>query len=1456
MDKADSDFLHQLFRENNELRAKFNALQRELYNKAVQNETMEEEIRQLKLRLEEGKTTPSRPTTQGGHVRKGARITNDSVASPSTPNAAKDLSEALFTLERKSAELKQVREDLAKNQSMYEEEVAKTEDLKRQMTDVQEELHDLRQFRATALKDAENAAKKEVQVAVPDDIMDLQEKLEDANATIHQQKRQIVDIAADANRRHNEQQNQLQGVEALIEGIRREYDEFIEVTKLENEAYQKVQQEEYERLRDEYENHKREQFEDKKRLMTEYQGLLYSMQGQFDEYRMTAEFLFNAEVAKLEDELSSQAARYEQEIMYVIQAKDKFYADMMVAKDAKIMNLIEGSDLQNLMQKHEMDMENIRKEHAREIERVKSDQESEQKHLVSLLQRQNVSLESKCDKLQTHLKSLETRIKDLMATIEVKNKMISDREEARLRAETDNQRKLDDMTARINVLAQEKEHLRHKVIRLALDAKGEGHNSIENMLKRISRETNELRFDYEGMSVKYDSMLSENQLLSKRLKEREKFVDFLEKEVARRTEEFQNMTRTFEDFLAARARQSRRERAKRLMKLHGSLKCALLIGFAKTEQCQSGVALEDEGVWTKSQQEGVPPGYMDAKGLLKARVPEREGASLSAVHMPLEVEKETRKAELERGYAYLRRFKTLSRAFATGDFRIIPNGEPTTSTEGMPGTWQKTALYAKLEDANITLARLYKEPPREDVTKQLPHPKPLVYIPEGDPNAVARPQVKDPKVLKIYDDAERGAAPPKKRPKSGEIKTLQKLFAGKEIRHQLNGLKIFSKYLEDMVKNKVRRNINIENKAFSSWIGYNEHSSFIFSQLGYVYDSITRHFIPQELPEGDNRLQFAYQEVQFQRWKKEGPPGPNDDWLNFTCATVSVCSIIGSKFQADAGSDIVARLKSLNTDSNGDLTKHHQTLGLTRDATDTSIKNIQWMYSILQREDPKGLPMYLHAVAEIAQARNSNDLQELVVVERSKGIPYEAEVQAAYAMFGLVKDASDDMVIIAYARAATNQPQKERELKEALKSIAIARDSSVLQHFLETGQHFVQEAAPMGVSVKDLPAGMQNIGNTCYLNSLLQLYFTIRPLRDAVIDFKPEIFSGEQEQKRQRSAEFVQQLQSLFTDLIWTDTASVEPPKRLAEIALNNENLFGQQQDIGESMDNILDLLETALVAFDVQTNLVKRLFFGKTKQTLRYSNPTGEPNTSCKSEEFSHLIVEVKEDLYTALDAYFETTQVDLEGKEAQKELFILEAPPILTVQIRRVKYDREKKQAYKSNEYLRYHKTIYLDRYHAECREGRVGNHVLGDNPMEHDGDNDPTAQDDGVSGQATMLPNQENGLQTDIGEVTSSADMNQLEYKLHAVFIHLGEASFGHYWIYIYDEENDRWLKFDDSVVSKVSESDVFSDTTGSTANAYALIYVKVTDAKQILNAYARSPKMRAHYLERFSGVSSPR
>jgi len=110
-----------------------------------------------------------------------------------------------------------------------------------------------------------------------------------------------------------------------MESIRDEYEEFITITRNENEAFQSRQKSEYNTLKQEFEQYTNRTFEEKKRTMMEYQNILTTMQAQFDEYRTTTEMMFNIEMVKLEEEMSSQAVRYEQEIMYIIQAKDKFY---------------------------------------------------------------------------------------------------------------------------------------------------------------------------------------------------------------------------------------------------------------------------------------------------------------------------------------------------------------------------------------------------------------------------------------------------------------------------------------------------------------------------------------------------------------------------------------------------------------------------------------------------------------------------------------------------------------------------------------------------------------------------------------------------------------------------------------------------------------------------------------------------------------------------------------------------------------------------------------------------------------------------------------------------------------------------------------------------------------------------------------------------------------------------
>ena len=98
----------------------------------------------------------------------------------------------------------------------------------------------------------------------------------------------------------------------------------------------------------------------------------------------------------------------------------------------------------------------------------------------------------------------------------------------------------------------------------------------------------------------------------------------------------------------------------------------------------------------------------------------------------------------------------------------------------------------------------------------------------------------------------------------------------------------------------------------------------------------------------------------------------------------------------------------------------------------------------------------------------------------------------------------------------------------------------------------------------------------------------------------------------------------------------------------------------------------------------------------------------------------------------------------------------------------------------------------------------------------------------------------LQSYINEVYS--DMEKIEYRLHAVFIHEGDAGYGHYWLYLWNQEEKQWFKYNDSIVTRVSESVVFQDTSGKNMNVYALGYVKVGTSISILN---RTDLYRNHY-----------
>lgn len=95
--------------------------------------------------------------------------------------------------------------------------------------------------------------------------------------------------------------------------------------------------------------------------------------------------------------------------------------------------------------------------------------------------------------------------------------------------------------------------------------------------------------------------------------------------------------------------------------------------------------------------------------------------------------------------------------------------------------------------------------------------------------------------------------------------------------------------------------------------------------------------------------------------------------------------------------------------------------------------------------------------------------------------------------------ANDETVLNYYQSLMTDAgPGSQDSFTEALRVIAIDRGSNFLLTKLDDPNAVVQ-APP---STSDQPVGLDNIGNTCYLNSLLQYYYTVTPVRNVVIDFQ------------------------------------------------------------------------------------------------------------------------------------------------------------------------------------------------------------------------------------------------------------------------------------------------------------------------------------------------------------------
>ncbi|KAI9052485.1 hypothetical protein LZ554_003829 [Drepanopeziza brunnea f. sp. 'monogermtubi'] len=334
---------------------------------------------------------------------------------------------------------------------------------------------------------------------------------------------------------------------------------------------------------------------------------------------------------------------------------------------------------------------------------------------------------------------------------------------------------------------------------------------------------------------------------------------------------------------------------------------------------------------------------------------------------------------------------------------------------------------------------------------------------------------------------------------------------------------------------------------------------------------------------------------------------------------------------------------------------------------------------------------------------------------------------------------------------------------------------------------------------------------------------------------------------------------------------------------------FGAQQDVTEVMGNVINRLQCAIkpTGFEEdmeQIDIIRDTFFGTNTRYIQRSD--GEPP---RVEAWPYIIAypgrhEDIRDLYESIDVLYDEQLVDVAGSKTPSYISISKLPPILQFQVQRSDFDDILKTSCKNHIHMPFPETMYMDRYVDTAdqdseimrrrRETWKWKAQLRDLEARHDalkntrGDiNIPDAllatrnfitglQEEEIDG-IDISPELSMALEERISEVAAEledisrqmddlktklknqfTDLREYEYKIHAVFIHRGEARGGHYWVYIYDSEHDIWREYNDEHVTEVKDRRrIFEKAGGADGTPYYMIYVRNHQLKEMVDVVCR-------------------